>query len=331
MQSMVHARPVGVDSAAAHRLVRISTGRLPGLDCVMAGGDDLNWDDLRFFLRAAQAGSLAGAARAMEVDHSTIGRRLSALERSLGTPLVIRAPDGLHLTPLGENLVPLVEQVERAVLAVCEQARQQKSRVRLATPTGFTKLFTANLAQLQAACPGLSLELLSSSRPVDLKKGEAELAIRSGPVVDETLVARKLCETGWSLYASPAYLSRRPAPADLNDLSGHDVIGYDPSLVGVPAAKWIEARTQGANVVLRSREMNDMLAAALGGAGLAVLPCLLADEEDGLVRLTPAVLATREVSLVYQREIRLAAPVQAVIRFVVQVIHENATRISGLR
>jgi len=297
----------------------------------MPGGDDLNWNDLRFFLRAAQAGTLAGAARAMEVDHSTVGRRLSTLERSLGAPLVIRAPDGLHLTPLGENLVPLVEQVERAVLAVCEQARQKKSRVRLATPTGFTKLFTANLAQLQAACPELSLELLCSSRPVDLKKGEAELAIRSGPVVDEDLVARRLCETGWSLYASPAYLSRRPAPADLNDLSGHDVIGYDPSLAGVPAAKWIEARTQGANVVLRSREMNDMLAAALGGAGLAVLPCLLGDEEAGLVRLTPAVLATREVSLVYQREISLAAPVQAVIRFVVQVMQENAARISGLR
>jgi len=327
---MVHARLFCVDSAEAHRPVRIPTGTLPDIDCTM-GDDDLNWNDLRFFLRAAQAGTLAGAARAMEVDHSTIGRRLSALERSLGAPLVIRAPEGLHLTPLGENLVPLVEQVERTVLAVCEQARLQEPRVRLATPTGFTKLFMVNLAQLQAACPGLSLELLSSSRPVNLKKGEADLAIRSGPIVDEDLIARRLCETGWSLYASPAYLSRRPRPADLNDLGGHDVIGYDPSLAGVPAAKWIESRAPGANVVLRSREMNDMLEAALGGAGLAMLPCLLGDEEAGLVRLTPEVLATREVSLVYQREVRLAGPVQAVIRFVVQVMQENADRILGLR
>lgn len=81
--------------------------------------------------------------------------------------------------------------------------------------------------------------------------------------------------------------------------------------------------------MLRSREMNDMLAVALGSAGPAVLPCLLGDEEAGLVRLTPAVLATREVSLVYQREVGLAAPVQAVIRFVVQVMQENADRISG--
>src|ERR1051325_11488803 len=70
-----------------------------GLDCRMSSDSELNWDDLRYFLRAVQAGTLAGAARAMAVDHSTIGRRLSALERALGAPLVIRAPDGLHLTP----------------------------------------------------------------------------------------------------------------------------------------------------------------------------------------------------------------------------------------
>ena len=83
--------------------------------------------------------------------------------------------------------------------------------------------------------------------------------------------------------------------------------------------------------MLRSREMNDMLAAALGGAGLAVLPCLLGDEEARWVRLTPSVLATREISLVYQREVRLVAPVQEVIRFIVHVTQENADRISGLR
>ena len=124
-----------------------------------------------------------------------------------------------------------------STLAVCEQAKEQKPRVRLAMPTGFTKLFTANLPQLQVACPGLSLELLTSSRPVDLKKGEADLAIRSGPVIDEDLVARRLCETGWSLYASPAYLSRRPAPADPNDLSGHDV-SHDHWLRNLNAARF---------------------------------------------------------------------------------------------
>jgi DNA-binding transcriptional LysR family regulator len=295
----------------------------------MTRHEELDWNDWRYFLRAAQAGTLAGAARAMGVDHSTVGRRLSALERVLGAPLVIRAPDGLHLTPLGTSLVPLAEEVERAVLAAYGQASHRQTRVRLAMPTGFTRLFSANLERLRLAHPRLIMELVTGAKPVDLKRGEADLAIRTGPVVDEDLIVRPLGESGWSLYAAPAYLARRPAPIDLNDLSGHDLIGFDPTLSAVPAALWIEQRTRGATVVLRSREMSDMQAAALSGAGLAVLPCVGADEETGLVRLTARVLATRNVSLVYPREARLSPTVQAVIRFVLDVMRENAARIAG--
>ena len=295
----------------------------------MAADDDLNWDDLRYFLRAVQSGTLAGAARAMDVDHSTIGRRLSALERALGAPLVLRGPGGLHLTPLGESLVPLVQEMGRVAIDIHGRVTQRQARVRLAMPTGFTKLFTANLARLRAAEPQLTLELLTGAKVIDLKKGEADLAIRSGPVREQDLIARPLGESGWSLYASPVYLARRPAPVDPDDLSGHDIIGYDLTLSAVPAAMWIEQRMRGATLALRSREMTDMLVAALSGAGLAVLPCLIGDDESGLVRLTPDVLATRPLSLVYPREARLAQPVKAVIKFVLDVMRENAAPIAG--
>lgn len=297
----------------------------------MAADREFDWDDLRYFLRAAQSGTLAGAARAMGVEHTTIGRRLSALERALGAPLVLRAPDGLHLTPLGESLVPLVEDVERAVLAVHGRASQRQARVRLAMPTGFTKLFTADLARLRAAHPQLTLEFLTGAKAVDLKRGEADLAIRSGPVQEPDLIARPLGESGWSLYAAPSYLSRHPAPADPDDLRGHELIGHDVTLAHMPAARWIEDRLPGATLALRSREMTDMLAAALSGAGLAVLPCLIGDDEPGLARLTPRVLATRPLSLVYPREARLAQPVQAVVRFVIDVMRDNAERIAGVQ
>lgn len=296
----------------------------------MARDEDIDWNDLRYFLRAAQAGTLAGAARAMGVDHSTIGRRLSSLEQALGAPLVTRAPDGLHLTPLGASLVPLVEDMERAVLTVYGRAAQRQSRVRMAMPTGFTRLFSANLERLRTAHPQLTLELLTGAKVVDLKRGEADLAIRSGPIVDEELIARPLGESGWSLYAAPNYLARHPAPADLEDLSGHHLIGFDATLSAVPAAQWIEQRVRGATVVLRSREMADMHAAAISGAGLAMLPCLGADDETALVRLTPRVLATRDLWLVYPREARLSQPIQAVIRFVLDVMRENAARVAGV-
>jgi DNA-binding transcriptional LysR family regulator len=80
------------------------------------------------------------------------------------------------------------------------------------------------------------LELLGGTRTVDLKHGEADLAVRVGPVTDEDLVMRKLGDAGWSLYGSRHYLARRPAPADPNDLSGHEVIGYGR------CARWIACR-----------------------------------------------------------------------------------------
>ena len=291
----------------------------------------LDWDDLRYFLAAVKAGTLAGAARATGVEHTTIGRRLSALERSLGGPLVLRGPDGLRLTPLGETIAPLVEEVERAVLAVCERIESQAPRVRLAVPSGFAALFTSALPRLRRDHPDLSLELLGGARPADLAKGEADLAIRSGPVDDPELVVRAVGEAGWSLYASEAYLARRPGPVDPDDLTGHEVIGFDPSLAGVPAARWIEERAAKATIALRSREMTDMLAAAASGAGLAALPCMLGDAEPGLRRLVPDLIATRTLSLVYRREARLSAEIRAVIRFAVDVMREHADRIRGAR
>jgi DNA-binding transcriptional LysR family regulator len=297
----------------------------------MPGAAQLSWDDLRFFLRAAQTKTLAGAARAMGVEHTTIGRRLSALERALGAPLVLRGPEGLSLTPLGEELLPLAEEVERAVLAIRDLVAQKSAHVRLAVPSGFMQLFTPHLAAFRALHPTLSLEVVSGSRPVDLKKGEADLAIRSGPITDRDLVSRKLCLSGFSLYAGKTYLERHPGPVDASDLGGHEVIGYDVRLASTAPAQWLENRARKPNIVLRSREMTDVTTAAVSGVGLAVLPCMLGDAESNLVRVTDEVVASYPLSLVYRRESRLAAPVRDVIRFVLDVVEKNSARIRGVR
>lgn len=292
-------------------------------------GDDLDWDDLRYFLEAVRAGTLSGAARAMKVKHTTIGRRLASLEETLGAPLVLRGPEGLRLTSIGEAAVPLVEQVEQAVAAVRERVTARRARVRLAVPSGWTTLFSARVASLRREHPKLSLELVSGSRPADLKKGEADLAVRAGTIADEDLIARKLCESGWALYAADTYVARRGVPHDVDDLGGHDVIGFDPSLARVPMARWLEARSGAANVVMRGREVTDMLAAGLSGVGLCALPCMVADVEPSLTRLTKGLIAQPAISLVYRREAKLSREVRAVIRMVIDVVRENADRIAG--
>lgn len=296
----------------------------------MAQADELDWDDLRFFLQAAHAKTLAGAARAMKSEHTTVGRRLSSLERALGAALVLRGPDGLRLTPLGAALVPHVEQLARGVEAIRALAVAQETRVRLAVPSGFGGLFAAGVVALRAQHPGLMIELVSGSRASDLQKGEADLAIRSGVNTDGDLVARKLCDLGWAMYASSAYLARRGAVHDLDDLAGHDVVGFDEALSTVPAARWLMQRCAAANVVLRSREMTDMLAAGVGGAGLVVVPCMLGDQEPSLQRLTREVIATSKLSLVYRRESRISEPLRVVARFVTDTMNEHARRIGGV-
>src|SRR4051812_33155253 len=100
----------------------------------MASKQDLDWDDLRYFLEAARAQTLAGAARNLGIEHTTIGRRLGSLERALGASLVLRGPEGLRLTPAGERVLPLAEELERTVRAVVEAVSTDASRVRLAVP-----------------------------------------------------------------------------------------------------------------------------------------------------------------------------------------------------
>jgi len=196
-------------------------------------------------------------------------------------------------------------------------------------PSGFTRLLTPHLEELRREQPRVALEIVSGARRVDLRKGEADLALRVGPVDDDSLIARKLCEVGSALYGSRAYLARHERPVDAEDLAGHAVIGFHRSLAAMPAAVWLAARTERASVVMRSREAVDMLAAAEGGAGLAVLPCFLADAEPLLVRLTREPVARRQLWLVYRREARLSPELRSVVAFLTELIRTHARRLRG--
>ena len=295
----------------------------------MAAVDDFNWDDLRYFLRAAQTKTLAGAARSMGVEHTTIGRRLSALERALGAPLVLRGPDGLTLTPLGQRIAPLVQEVERAVSVTRAAVKAECARVRLSVPQALTGLFTQALTQLRRDHADISLEIISDNRPPDLKRGEVDLAVLVRADIDEDLVRRSLGEVGWSLYAADAYLARRAGPIDPNDLSGHEIVALKADSASAPAAKWLAEHAANATVVSRSNASASLVAAAVAGAGIALLPCFLAEVEPALKRLTPDVLIKHSVSLVYRREVRLVEPVRVVIRFVIDVMRKQAELLKG--
>jgi DNA-binding transcriptional LysR family regulator len=291
---------------------------------------DINWDDLRYFLLAAQTKTLSGAARASGVQHTTVGRRLTALERALGVSLFLRGPEGLTLTPIGEEVVPLAKSAERRLKSLADFVASRRNRVRLALPTGFVAVFAEDLATFAREHPELTLETVSAGQIADLQSGEADLALRIGPIHDPELVARSLGDIGSSLYASSRYLQEYPAPVDLSNLSGHRVVAFGTDLSALPAAQWLNARLGQATVVLRTNEMAAMIEAAASGAGLAVLPCMLADGDPRLVRLSPQVLVKRGLSLVYRREQRTGQPLRVVADFLIKSFRKRSREVTGL-
>src|SRR5262249_17767216 len=146
----------------------------------------LDWNDLRYFLAVQRAGTLAGAARELGVKHTTVGRRLTALEETLGVKLFTHAPEGFVLTRAGSEIVELALSIEASTSAIERRIKGEDSRVegtvRLTTSESFSKFFVHRLLALRQQHPKLLVEVLSSNRAFDLSRGEADVAVRAGTV-----------------------------------------------------------------------------------------------------------------------------------------------------
>jgi DNA-binding transcriptional LysR family regulator len=204
----------------------------------------VNWDDLRFVLALHRHGSVGAASRALKVDPSTIGRRIAALEGELGAQLVVRQPDGMKLTNAGREVVDAAEQVDARLAQLASRvggaAEQPRGHVRVSVTDAFTTLLYSGLALLREDYPEIIVDLLVTSATADLARGEADIAIRAFRETRGDLVVRKVADVGWSLYAAPSYLARKPAAKNPCDLRGHSVIGFSDSASRTPGARWLE-------------------------------------------------------------------------------------------
>jgi DNA-binding transcriptional LysR family regulator len=293
----------------------------------------MNWNDLRYFLAVRRSGTLLGAARELGVEHTTISRRIAALERDVGATLFTRAPDGLTPTAAGEALLPHAEAMERAADAAHRHVKGHDTRiegtVRVTTSEAFAGFLVRGLAPLRERHPALVIDLFATNRQVDLLRGEADVAVRLAPTTHEDLVLRRVGDTGWSLYAANGYLERRGRPASVESLAGHEVIHFDSSLARIPGASWL-GDGRGATVAVRANGLIPALNATIAGFGLGVLPCLLGDAEPALVRLTEGSIATCEVFLVVHRDLQHVASMRAVLEFLHELLKREARRLSGV-
>jgi DNA-binding transcriptional LysR family regulator len=249
----------------------------------------LQWDDVRVLLALLRAKNLAGGGARLGVDRTTMSRRLAALEKTLGVRLFARTREGLRPTAAAERLRGHAEsmEIEATALANAAQAGEERAAgvVRIATTEAMgVFLVMQGLLAVREHHPDVLVEILGSNRPVDLSRGEADVALRVSKVADASLRVRCVARLPIGLFASPAYLRARGLPRGVAALRGHDVLLPAGELENLPESRWLAARP-GVRVVFRSSSMPAIAAAAVAGEGLAALTLPWGDGEPGLERV----------------------------------------------
>lgn len=293
----------------------------------------VDWNDLRYLLAIARAGTLAGAARELGVEHTTVGRRLAALESGLGVKLFTRGAGAFTPTDAAKSILPLAEEIAQRIDAIERRVAGGDDRiegvVKLTTSEALSGYFVKQLAALRQKHPSLVVEILSGNRAYDLMRGEADIAVRVRETTEPDLVTRKVAVAGWAMYAAKTYVARKGAPCDPADLRGHDLIAFDPTLSATPGAAWLDAHAAGTNVVMRCNSIVAALNATIVGMGITVVPCFLGDVEAQLERVSPLVLGVRDVFLVVHPDLARVARVRAVMEFIVAAFERDAALWSG--
>lgn len=254
-----------------------------------------DWDDFRYLIAVARHGSTLSAAKAMGVNQSTVHRRLSELQARIGHGLVRRNPSGYQLTELGLALLPLAEDAERAMVGVERQAKaysnELKGVIRLTCPEPLVSRISSSqfLKDFEQLYPELRVEFVMSDGYLDLSKGEADIALRSGEQADETLVGRKIGDSIWAVYGSRDYVHRHGTLSGLDDIANHTLIGFDGALSNHRAANWLRKIAPDAKVAATNNSVLGVLHAVKAGLGIAPLPTTIANMDDGLVPLSAPV------------------------------------------
>ena len=283
---------------------------------------DFNWNDLRAFLAVARTARLTTAAARLGMDHTTVGRRITALEAGLGARLFDRSPQGYALTPHGERLMPAAERIESLTLTAAadlgEADQAVSGVVRIGAPEGFGSYVLAPLlAPLADNHPGLDIQLVAISGVLSLSKREADIAVTLSAPREGRLVSRQLTDYGLSLYAAPAYLEGRPPIRTRADMAGQRFVGYIEDLLYSPELDYMQAPDVDIHVSVQSSNLIAQLQATLAGAGLCVLPDFIAVKQPGLVRvLADSVHLERSLWLVVHADLKTLARIRVVTEMI---------------
>ena len=293
-----------------------------------------NWNDLRFFLMVARTGSTMAASRQLRVSQATVSRRLTELEAQLGVQLFTHQASGYSLTARGEALLPLAEAVELEVdrfgHAVGAEMRRISGRVRLTTVESAANSWVIPaLRVLSERYPDIEVEVIATDANLDLARGEADIAIRFGPMPDqESLIVRHLVALEETFYAKRELVAKLGLPVDHAGIARYPIITDSIDRTG-RFSRWIEVNVPDGRIVHRVNSLSGLVAGVRAGIGAALLPSIMGDDLRDLVRLMPPI---EELStpcwMVTTRAARSQPHIRAVIDQVVEQVQIVVARVS---
>ncbi len=254
----------------------------------------MDWTNLRYFLELSRAGTLMAAARRLAVDHTTVARRIQALEKELGSPLFAREAGGHRLTEAGRRLQPQVEAMERAFRALEKSTSPAPEEglsglVRVGATEGFgTVILAPALAAFAREHPKLVIDLLAMPRLVHLSRREADIVISLERPARGPVLVTKLTDYSLHLYASRAYLRAHPPIRQREDLKGHTFVSYVDDLLFSKELQYLDELYRPDAFSLRSTSVLAQHRAVAADAGIGVLPAFVAAGDERLQRVLPA-------------------------------------------
>ncbi len=288
----------------------------------------LDWDKLRIFHAAAEAGSFTHAADRLHLSQSAISRQVSALEQDLGTKLFHRHARGLILSEQGELLYRTAHEVlmklETVKMQLTDTTETPTGKLRITTTVGLGQgWLTDKVQEFLSLYPDMQVQLLLDNEELDVNMRHADCAIRLRQPQQSDLIQRKLFTVHMHVYAAPSYLSRHGEPHTLEELDNHRIITFgEPAPGYLLDINWLETAGRALDnprmSVLEINSLTSIKRATLLGIGIAMLPDYIVGRDPGLVQLvTHADVPSFDTYFCYPEEIKNAAKLKAFRDFIV--------------
>jgi len=257
----------------------------------------LDWDKLRVFHAAAEAGSFTHAAETLRLSQSAISRQVSALEQDVGVALFHRHARGLVLTEQGELLYKTAHEVlmklENVRARLTEAKDIPSGPLRVTTTVGLgSGWLTARVQEFLDLYPDIQLQLILANEELDLTLRQADCAIRLRQPQQPDLIQRKLFTVHLHLYAAPSYIAKHGEPQSIEDLDKHRIVTFgEPVPSHLADLNWLEiaGRSDGSRrtATLQINNIMSMKVAVERGAGIATMPDYIIDKDSQLVQVMP--------------------------------------------